>query len=285
MLSLGLELPIKEQKIPTYNELLMHEIIFTEAYQAFVNYKNMCEIVVKAKASNEALAFANDLLNTSIKYISVSEEELKASFQNAWKKFLVLWEKFSRWARDVIIKILKNDVLQYAKIDSVPTLTLKELKRIENGCSDILIEFKTQIKDNAFFDSKKSARDISDATNRREQFKESRDELALKSRKQLTEWLNQADKTIKAVDNATKHIAQDFLGLFRRKTTDGKIMNKNIITAARYILRNGSMIIKNIQKTIIDILKKAKASGARIASKDRMQKFWDDLGGPFGKGF
>lgn len=101
-LNLGLEgLAAKQEETPIVSteQLLQSQIDFNEAYQAFVDYKNVCEIVVKAKASNESMTFASNLLNASVENIEVSVETLGEKFTNAWKKFVDMWKNFLNWVK------------------------------------------------------------------------------------------------------------------------------------------------------------------------------------------
>ena len=106
MLNLGLEsLQVKEEVYASTEELLQSQLDFQEVYQSFVDYKNVCEIVVKAKASNESMAFASNLLNVSVENIEVSAEALADKFKVVWDKFVTMWQKFVSWFKGVINKL------------------------------------------------------------------------------------------------------------------------------------------------------------------------------------
>ena len=106
MLNLGLEsLQVKEETYTSLEELLQSQLDFNEVYQDFVDYKNVCEIVVKAKASNESMAFASNLLNISVENIEVSAEALADKFKVVWDKFVTMWQKFIGWFKGVINKL------------------------------------------------------------------------------------------------------------------------------------------------------------------------------------
>ena len=108
MLNLGNVITVKETKeeIIPFSDILMSEIEFKEAYQAFVDYKNICEIVVKAKVSNESMAFASNLLNASVENIEVSVESLKDKFKTAWATLVTMWKKFYEWVKSLIPKLI-----------------------------------------------------------------------------------------------------------------------------------------------------------------------------------
>lgn len=107
MLNLGLEsLQVKEEETYTsLEELLQSQLDFNEVYQDFVDYKNVCEIVVKAKASAESMTFASNLLNVSVESIDVSAEGLADKFKVVWDKFVTMWQKFVGWFKGVINKL------------------------------------------------------------------------------------------------------------------------------------------------------------------------------------
>ena len=108
MLNLGNAITVKETKeeIIPFSDILMSEIDFKEAYQAFVDYKNVCEIVVKSKISNESMAFASNLLNASVENIEVSVESLRDKLKTAWAKLVTMWEKFYGWVKSLIPKLI-----------------------------------------------------------------------------------------------------------------------------------------------------------------------------------
>lgn len=109
MLNLGNAITANEpepEENVSLSDVLSSQLDFREAYQAFVDYKNVCEIVTKAKTSTEGLAFASELLNTSVENIDVSAEGLKQVFSNAWKKFVEMWKKFYDWIKSLIPKLI-----------------------------------------------------------------------------------------------------------------------------------------------------------------------------------
>lgn len=108
MLNLGNAITVKETKeeIIPFSNILMSEIEFKEAYQAFIDYKNVCEIVVKSKASNEAMEFANSLLNASVENIEVSAEALADKLKTAWTKLVSMWKTFYEWVKSLIPKLI-----------------------------------------------------------------------------------------------------------------------------------------------------------------------------------
>lgn len=132
-LNLGLEsLTVKEESpIVSFEELLQSELDFNDAYQAFVDYKNVCEIVVKAKASTESMKFASSLLNASVENIEVSVESLSDKLKAAWDKFVEMWKKFVGWFKGIIAKV---------KPTQLPVEVSPSTKSLEEIASFVKIE-------------------------------------------------------------------------------------------------------------------------------------------------
>ena len=157
MLNLGNAITVKEIKEESISreEVLASMIKFQEAYQTFVDYKNVCEIVVKAKASTESMAFANDLLKTSVENIEVSVEELKDKLKTAWNKFLAFWDRIYKYCKDAIkqkIKAIKNYVKTKSKSSSeiaaasyFPTI---QVGISTNECRTIALNAQNCLSDN-----------------------------------------------------------------------------------------------------------------------------------------
>lgn len=272
-MGLSLNLPIvnKQETIVTLSDMLSAEIEYAEACQAFVDYKNVCEIVFKAKASEERLAFAKDLIGSSVENIQVSAEGLNDTFKNMWQKFAAWWNKFTGWIRGIHRKILENGAKKYNHIMVKPEFSGQALKEISEYFNDILISLKTnkpEILENgvkklhARFTARKS--------------KKSDEGKVLQNQESLTSWLSIADHTIEIINNVVKMIS----GEIPKATNE----NKNIVLGARYVTRYASQMIKSIQAAIISALKDANVSGfSKIAKKkyEQGKKGFDD----FNKGF
>jgi len=246
MLNLGLELQDKEEVVSSYEDVLTSQLEFQEAYQAFVDYKNVCEIVTKAKASTESMAFANDLLNASVENINVSVEDLKESFKNAWNKFKELWGKFVSWVKGVF----KDLYTKAAGITLPVTVTpnsedLWALSRDFRATNGINASAKP---------GKRPWTDFEDVRLMREALKKSE---KLSTIPQVKEWIKNATEFVIEFDKQVKYCTKNIAGF---KSWDAlthmdlKYGEKDKIDspaiAARYLMRFGPPIINHINKTI-----------------------------------
>ena len=114
MLNLNIKLSAVEKSDISYEDVLFSQLDFQEAYQTFIDYKNVCEIVIKAKSSQENIDFASNLLNISVENIQISVETLKAKLKEAWDRFIALWKKFTGWIKNTILNI-KNGIRALVK--------------------------------------------------------------------------------------------------------------------------------------------------------------------------
>ena len=247
MLNLGLELPVKEEPVSSYEDVLTSQLEFQEAYQAFVDYKNVCEIVVKAKVSTESMAFANDLLNASVENINVSVENLKESFKNAWNKFVDMWKKFVSWVKDAFKSL-------YIKVEGI-TLPVT----VTPETDDLWMLSRTfKAVNNVIARREPKAHTVSDMDCVRQLSESLKKSQKLGNIPQVKQWIKSATEFIKEFDYHVKYCTKnidkfqkDWKELTRTELNYGeknKIFSPAI--AARYLMRFGPPIINHINKTI-----------------------------------
>lgn len=258
MLNLGLEnlqvtnTTVEEPVVLT--DVLSCELEFQEAYQAFVDYKNVCEIVVKAKASNEGLAFAGELLNVSVESIEVSSEDLAGKFKAAWTKFVELWNKFVAWFKGAITRVASTIKDIRSPVPVSPTL---------NGLKSVLA---TGDKAFAFIEKAKTDNNIDpqkDVEQITKFFNDIRSALNTKgviaSKQEASEWITTAKSVIKFYNQVIVDIKSKYresMLLFtkeeRKNDTRGndKGAIKNPFVGLRYLMIIGPIVIKKVRETM-----------------------------------
>ena len=108
MLNLG---TITNRPSVAYKNINDAEMRYEDAQQAYINYKNLYEIVTKAQETHslECMQFAEDLIGTSLDNITVSEEELKEREQEAYDSFYDLMVMYcttgEKYADEIIAAI------------------------------------------------------------------------------------------------------------------------------------------------------------------------------------
>ena len=249
MLNLGLEsISIKEeQPVASLEDVFQAELEFHDAYQTFVDYKNVCEIVVKAKASTESMAFASSLLNVSVENIEVSAEALADKFKDAWQKFVALWKKFSSWVKEAIKNVIRKLSLKRfnqlrGKIGKLKCMSIKTMERIGYLVTNDAMKCGTTI------------RDIQAA------LKE--DKPADLSQDDPIEWLSAANKFTSQLNNVILHAEIS-------KAEGFGTLDKGHILFYRWMMMFGSKISKDIKKVVLDLMSLLGkvASTAKVAAK------------------
>ena len=246
-LNLGLEslqgkVQQAEEKPVELSDLLASQIEFHEAYQAFIDYKNVCEIVVKAKSSTESIEFANNLLNASVENIEVSVEGLGEKFVAAWKKFVVMWENFMNWVKRAF-NLFWNSITK--KKDG--TFTIKPnigKAEMEEMCSWI----QELLANSAALGSTKTstaASGLNHAANRS-------GSDVLKTGAEVKAWCKVAKTTIEKMDHAVKQAKKNYdstkfvYGMGVKTFGDAR----DQMAAAKTIMRIAPRLFRGIQTTI-----------------------------------
>lgn len=221
-LSLGLEsIQVKEEVYTSLEDLLQSELDFQNAYQSFIDYKNVCEIVVKAKASNESLVFASNLLNVSVENIDVSVEGLGDKLKTAWNKFLEMWGRFFNWFKNVIKKLKPKF--------PVTVCPPKDYLRL--------------IAVNINHDNQNYTRpDYKQAADLSRYLKESE---KLKDIEQVNEWKKYATMLIKELHERISYIKKYFNAMNARYEDE--------VIAARYYMMIGPKIIAKLRATLVEL--------------------------------
>ena len=145
MLNLGLQ-NVNTTPSITISDVLSSEIVFKEAYQEFINYMNVCEIVTKAKVSEERMNFASDLLGRNVSDIAISVEALTETIDKAWKGFLNFWSTIYKWVRDHISDLIDRIKNLFKKkthetIDFTAPISTDDLKRIQSEAKNIIVRY------------------------------------------------------------------------------------------------------------------------------------------------
>lgn len=253
MLTLGLEnLQTSEEAPVELSDVLSLQLEFADAYQAFIDYKNVCEIVVKAKASTESIEFASNLLNASVENIEVSAEGLGKFFIEAWKKFVELWESFKGWVKGAF-NLFWNSITK--KKDGTfsiePSLGTAELEEIVEWMNKILGNSKIAGDTNTTV----AAMGVNHTANRGGSTK-------LTTHAEIKAWCKAAKDTIVKIDEIVKMVSKSY------KTNDKYYQQRKAnaneeedikksaketrdrMFAAKTVMRIGPKVIKGIQATI-----------------------------------
>lgn len=233
----------QEEPVVVLSDILSAELEFTEAYQAFVDYKNVCEIVVKAKASTECLSFAKDLIGCDVEHASLSVESLREKMSAAWEKFKVLWTQFVKWFKEFLKKgkALFYKFINYPVTVSPSTQGLKDV----TGAIDSLLKFQ---------DDPKTQEKVTVLINK------IRTGLAttgkIESPEQATEWVSCATSVIKSFNSGISIVKEEYSNGKRSNydknkdlgTNSGKI--KNPYVGLRWIMICGPIVVKRLRTTI-----------------------------------
>lgn len=217
---------VQEEKIPTYSELLLSEIRFKETYQSFLDYKNMCEIVVKAQTSQECLAFANDLFNTDVRNIQVSIEGLKSKLKAAWDAFVV-------WLKKLIngFKNLKS-IIGLTPLPVTVDISRENLKNLYTFLSDIDKIKKDQVVQAA-----------------RESLGEDFQKEKIGTKADLSEWINMAQTTLTILNVIVlKKEKSDSLGTITASCDED-------IAVMRIILTQGKQVAMRLSRSLVKMKK------------------------------
>ena len=273
MLDLSLQLQVKKP-VSSYEDMLESQLEFNDAYQSFIDYKNLCEIVVKAKASTEGIAFANELLNVSVEKIKVSVDKLNDKLKAAWYKFKELWNKFVLWFNDKMENVsvrIKAEKLKF-HIEVSPNIdTLKEIVHLTTSS-----KWPDECRVAAGLANKHEV-DINSSThlfyppNVVEWFKYAK--AAVKGISEVIKSVNQLGEKTKNAANIPGNVFSGYdgtgkkygfrneLGYKNSYDKTGKFHNSRNIhvprltTACRYILMFGPKFISKIQTSINELLK------------------------------
>ena len=256
-LSLGLEslqgkVQQVEEKPVELSDLLASQIEFNEAYQAFIDYKNVCEIVVKAKASTESIEFANNLLNASVENIEVSVEGLGEKFAAAWSKFVTMWKNFMNWVKRAF-NLFWNSITK--KKDGTfsiePNLGVAELEEIVSWMNEILSNAKG---------SGDTATGVASAG--LDNTMKRGGSSTLKTHAEIKAWCKAAKEAITKVDKAVKVASKSYAAndkyyqTRKANANDGEDIKKSAketrdrMAAAKTIMRVGPRVVRGIQATI-----------------------------------
>lgn len=273
-LNLGLEslqgeIQQAEEKPVELSDLLDSQIEFNEAYQAFIDYKNVCEIVTKAKVSNENLAFASELLNASIENIQVSVEDLQEKLKTAWSKFVEMWNKFVSWIKNAfqqIISKLKTKKTAQSETDKVENITLP-IKNVIPTRPDLYVLTRGFADThNIAMSSKKTSTtnetyscDL-DTRNLRNALLNSSGET-LTTKEDVLLWIKDAKKFIEIFDKHVKYCTDniqkfkdEWRSISKTVLRNGSELSKKKFfgpeISARYLMIYGPKIIKQINMTI-----------------------------------
>lgn len=206
--------------------ILQSEIEFHEAYQDFINYKNICEIVTKAKASSESLAFASSLLNTSVENIQVSVEGLREKFKAAWNGFVAWWKRLIEGFKDLKAKFNFSNLPTLADIsrDNLRTLSssLQKIYKVQNG-------------------------EVAQAV--RKAFSISFDSERLENKTDLSDWIRLAENVLNQVNL--------FISSEERLYKNPDLSNKSdeAIVVMRIVLTQGRQVGMKLTRTLVKMKK------------------------------
>ena len=232
---------VEEEKGISLTDLLQLELDFQEAYQAFVDYKNICEIVVNAKASVESMKFANSLLNASTENIKVSVEELSGKFMTAWNKFTGLWKSFSTWAGDNIAKLTPT------KLPAEVSPSTRGLRAISSN-----LQYEKSVPDNK---NRKDNKSVISAYVLTEVRKAIQTKESLENADDIKLWKRYAKEAVKALNEHIDFCNKNISSI--KQNTE----NTAYYTAAKYYMMIGPKIVAEIRKTFM------KLSGTVIDTK------------------
>lgn len=254
-LNLGLEnlQKVEDNADVTLSDVLASQIDFQEAYQAFTDYRNVCEIVVKAKASTESMAFASELLNASVENIQVSVETLGEKLSNAWDKFIEFWKNAFKWVKNALKKfanvfLKKADgtfkltpALDNDELSSICTFVDNAVRGVKQGNYK---EVKTNVHAMKVSAKKGATGGQGDSDN----------PTVITTRAQLKEWCTSAAKTCKRIDDGVKEV-EGLYNAASKKANDPDYKNtagasQNTMRCAKVLMRMGPKVINAINKTV-----------------------------------
>lgn len=225
-LNLGIK-PTSTEQLPIVDlsDVLSAELEFTEAYQTFLDYRNTCEIIVKAKASEERQAFAQELLGVSVESISISVEKFTTALKRAWEKFVGWIKQAISYIKYAIIKhTFKKDGEFEVKVES------RECHKRAAAAAEAIIQKMDKGEDveNDLYNWGNS--DIEEET--------------ITTRAALVEWLRLFDKTIYVVSC-----------LVKRHSDNPEVMNmlKDILSTKNEWRNDMKQVLSIVKKNKNDI--------------------------------
>jgi len=254
-LNLGLEnlQTTEDNNNVTLSDVLASQIEFQEAYQAFIDYRNVCEIVVKAKASTESMAFASTLLNASVENIHVSVEELEKKELSAWERFIKFWKDAWKWIKNSLKKFANVFVKKAdGSFKLKPALDKDELGGIQTFAQNAVRAVKSgnykDVKSNASAMARSAKLGPTGGQG------DSDDPTIITTRAELKEWCAVAAKTCDAVNKAVNEVDALYKDA-AKKVADPDYANavnfqQKIMRSARVLMRIGPKVVSAIQKTV-----------------------------------
>ena len=228
-LNLGLESVISKDTTVGLSDVLFAQLDFYDAYQAFVDYRNICEIVVKAKTSSENLDYAGKLLGVSIESIDISMEKFITTLKNAWDKFI-------GWFKQAISYIKYNVIKHTFKKDGEFEITLASREYFKN----LLLSYEQIMK---AIDSGSSWDDATTSNNNRMKYLADNDtgREKITTRSAMAEWLRLADKVIYEGNRLLKKCEKD-------KGDNAKVLATLLRPAMAACRKNLPLIINAVKK-------------------------------------
>ena len=226
-LNLGLEnlQNIEDNSDVTLSDVLASQLDFQEAYQAFTDYRNVCEIVVKAKASTESMEFASELLNASVENIQVSVETLGEKLKNAWDSFCKMWGNFYNWFKTALKKFAN---LFLKKADG----TFKIGVKVQSDELDHIIHCMEEVVK----DQSTAGKNLQGVKHTYKSIQNGEIGMYLTTNKQVKEWCQKAATAVKKINSAVKAL--------------GKVAGEKTFSAVKRVMALGSKIVRDLQNTI-----------------------------------